>query len=257
MEVCDWTAVVFLCGMGFMAAFIDSVVGGGGLISLPALMWTGLPLVDVLGTNKMAAVMGATSSFFAFLRSGKVDTWLIKRLFPLSFAGSAAGVLVVRLVPPDFLRPLVVVMLIAVAVYSAMKKEWGLEATYRGMTPHLLLLSAGIAFAFGFYDGFFGPGTGSFLLFAFLLAGFDFLGAAANARALNFASNLSATALFVYLGAVNFAYALPMGLAMIVGAWCGTEVALRKGAGYVRPLFLLMTTILIGKQLWGLLREFL
>ena len=106
-----------------------------------------------------------------------------------------------------------------------------------------------IAFGQGFYDGFFGPGTGSFLLFAFLMVGFDFIGAAANARALNFASNISASLLFAYFGLVEFSYVIPMGLAMIAGAWCGAHMALKKGTGYVRPLFVIMTTVLIGKQL--------
>ena len=117
----DIQLLIFLMGMGFMASFIDSVVGGGGLISIPALMWTGLPPLQVLGTNKVAAVMGAFTSFVTFIRSGKVDRKLIRLLFPLSLLGSAAGVLAVRQIPPDFLRPLVLVMLIAVAIYSICK----------------------------------------------------------------------------------------------------------------------------------------
>ncbi|MDD6382407.1 TSUP family transporter [Mitsuokella sp.] len=254
MELLDVNTLGFLVFSGFMAAFIDSVVGGGGLISIPALMWTGLPPLTVLGTNKVAAVMGAFTSFVTFVRSGKVDGWLIRRLFPISLLGSAIGVLTVRQIPSEFLRPLVVIMLILVLIYSVRRKNWGTDSTYSGMSMRLLMLSGLVAFAFGFYDGFFGPGTGSFLLFAFLMVGFDFLGAAANARALNFASNIAAAVLFSYFGLVDMAHAIPMGLAMIVGAWCGAHVALSKGAGYVRPLFIIMTTVLIGKQLLELLR---
>ena len=249
MELLDLHMLAFLVFFGCMASFIDSVVGGGGLISIPALMWTGLPPVTVLGTNKCAAVMGAFTSFATFVRSGKVDVWLIKRLFPIALIGSGLGVLTVRLIPPDVLRPLVVVMLIAVLIYSVLKKDWGRENHYAGMSGGTLVLSGLVAFAFGFYDGFFGPGTGSFLLFAFLMVGFDFIGAAANARALNFASNISASLLFAYFGLVEFSYVIPMGLAMIAGAWCGAHMALKKGTGYVRPLFVIMTTVLIGKQL--------
>ncbi len=254
MELLDIHTLAFLIFFGFMAAFVDSVVGGGGLISVPALMWTGLPPVTVLGTNKVAAVMGALTSFVTFLRSGKVDGWLIRRLFPFSLVGSAVGVVAVRLVPSEILRPLVVVMLTFVLIYSIVKKEWGRDATYAGMSRRLLVLSVLTAFGFGFYDGFFGPGTGSFLLFAFLVIGFDFIGAAANARALNFASNIAAAILFSYLGEVNFSYAIPMGISMIVGAWCGARVALAKGVGYVRPLFIIMTAVLIGKQILELLK---
>ena len=253
MGLLDLNMVAFLF-FGFMAAFIDAVVGGGGLISIPALMWAGLPPVTVLGTNKCAAVMGAFTSFATFVRSGRVDMWLIKRLFPVALIGSGLGVLTVRLIPSDVLRPLVVVMLIVVLLYSVFKKNWGSENRYKGMSGRMLVLSGLVSFAFGFYDGFFGPGTGSFLLFAFLLVGFDFIGAAANARALNFASNISAALLFAYFGLVDFSYAIPMGLAMIAGAWCGARVALKKGTGYVRPLFIIMTTVLIGKQLIDLFK---
>ena len=114
MEFLDVQTLGFLVFFGFMASFIDSVVGGGGLISIPALMWTGLPPVTVLGTNKAAAVMGALTSFVTFVKSGKVDMWLIKRLFPISLFGSGIGVLAVRMIPSDILRPLVVVMLVTV-----------------------------------------------------------------------------------------------------------------------------------------------
>lgn len=254
MEMLDPVMLVFILFFGFMAAFVDAIVGGGGLISIPALMATGIPPVFALGTNKMASVMGASMSFWTFFKSGKIDRWLIKRLFPLSFIGSALGVVMVRLVPSNILRPLVVVMLIIVLIYSILKKDWGKDSTYHGLTRRMLVLSMLVAFSLGFYDGFFGPGTGSFLLFAFLSLGFDFLGAAANARALNFASNFAAMIFFVSFGLVDFAYALPMGLAMIAGAWCGAHMALRRGTSFVRPLFIIMTTVLIGKQLLDLLR---
>ena len=246
--------LLFLVAFGFCAAFIEAVVGGGGLISLPALLFIGLPPHLALGTNKAAAVMGALASFVTFVRSGRVNGWLIRRLFPLSLVGSALGVLAVRQISPEILRPLVVCMLIVVLVYSLVKKDWGRENHYHGMTRRLLVLSGVVAFSFGFYDGFFGPGTGAFLLFAFLLLGFDFLGAAANARALNFASNIAGVTVFGLFGLIDFSYALPMGLSMIVGAWCGARMALKKGTGYVRPLFIAMTTVLIGKQLVDLLK---
>lgn len=250
----DFAVLAFVCGMGFVGSFIDSVVGGGGLITIPALMCTGISPLQVLGTNKGAAVIGAATGFYAFVKSGKVDGGLIKKLFPISFLGSAAGVLVVRQVPPDFLRPLVVVLLIAVLLYSLFKKKWGDESTYAGLTQKMFLLSCVAAFVFGFYDGFFGPGTGSFLLFAFLTIGFDFVGAAANARSLNFASNLAAAILFGLTGAIDFSLAIPMGASCALGAYMGARMAISKGAGYVRPLFIIVTTVLIGKQIWDLLK---
>lgn len=254
LTLLDPSQLLFLAFFGFMAAFIDSIVGGGGLISVPALMWTGLPPISVLATNKGAAIFSSITSFTTFLKSGKMDTWLIKRLFPLALLGSGAGVFTVRLIPPDILRPLVTIMLMLVLVYTLFKKDWGKESHYEGMSTRKLILAGIASFSLGFYDGFFGPGAGSFMLFSFLMIGFDFIGAAAGARALNFASNLSAFALFAYLGLIEYSYALPMGLAMIVGAYCGARLALTRGTGFVRPLFIIMTTVLIGKQLIELLK---
>lgn len=254
MEDIGIEMLIFLMGAGFIAAFIDSVVGGGGLIALPALMLTGLPPVVVLGTNKAASVMGSLTSVISFIRSGKVDFGMIRYLFPLSLVGSALGVYTVQLIPPDFLKPLVVVMLILVTVYSIMRKDWGAKSTYTHRTKKNLFLGGVLASTMGFYDGFFGPGTGTFMLFGFLCIGFDFIGSAANARALNFGSNIAAVLSFGYLGMINYSYAIPMGCAMVLGAFFGTRMALTKGTGYVRPLFISMTTILIGKQLYDLFK---
>lgn len=246
--------MAIMAGMGFVAAFIDSVVGGGGLISVPVLMWAGLPMLNVLGTNKIASTMGAAAGFLTYLRSGTIDKKILRVIFPLAFVGSIGGVLTVQQIPSDFLRPLVVVMLIVIAIYSVAKKNWGADknSVHVPRKNYLLVLVA--IFALGFYDGFFGPGTGSFMLFLFLMTGYGFLGAAANARAANFASNLAAAILFAGLGLVDFSYAIPMGLGMIVGAACGAKMAISKGAAYVRPLFIAMTTILVGKQLIELFR---
>ena len=191
METLDFTIMAAMAVMGFIAAFIDSVVGGGGLISVPTLMWAGLPMLNVLGTNKLASTMGAFAGFLTYLRSGTIDKKIMRIMFPLSFFGSIIGVFVVREIPPDFLRPLVVVMLILIAIYSVLKKNWGSDKKIQ-VSHKNYLLGLPIIFILGFYDGFFGPGTGSFMLFLYLMIGYGFLGAAANARAANFASNLAA-----------------------------------------------------------------
>ena len=249
----DGLMLMFLLVMGFLAAFIDACVGGGGLISIPAFMCTGLPPLTVLGTNKVASVMGAFTSFTTFIRNGKVDVPLIRRLFGLSFAGSALGVFAVHMVPSGFLRPLIVVLLVLVAIYTVLKKDWGTENHYHGLTKRMLILSMCAAFTLGFHDGFFGPGTGSFLMFAFLTIGFDFIGAAANARALNFASNIAAAIFFTYSGLVDFGYAIPTGLSMIAGARTGARFAISHGTSVVKPLFLTVTAVMIGKQVIELL----
>lgn len=249
----DMETYIFVAVVGFVAAFIDAAAGGGGMISLPALMWTGISPLQALGTNKMAAVMGAFTSFVTFIRSGKMDVSLIKKLFPLSLIGSAAGVLAVRQVPSEFLRPLIVVLLVVVVLYSILKKDWDRDAKPQKMTSRMLILSMLVAFILGFYDGFFGPGAGSFLLFSFLMLGFDFIGATANTKALNFASNFAAMVSFAYFDMINYQMGIFMGLSMIVGAYCGARFAITKGVTYVRPIFIAVTTLLIGKQLMELL----
>jgi len=253
MENISPDIILFLVVTGFIAAFIDSVVGGGGLISLPALLLTGLPPTLALGTNKLASVMCSGTSTLSFLRSGKIDLHIIKYLFPLSFIGSALGVITVQQIPSQFLKPMVVVMLIVVTVYTFTRKEWGDTSTYQGMTKKAAYLSGIVAFSIGFYDGFFGPGAGSFFIFAFLMIGFDFLVAAGNAKALNLASNIAAVITFVYFDSINYYYAIPMGLAMILGAVAGSRLAIKKGAAYVRPLFLFMSVVMISKQIWDVL----
>ncbi|MGZ4164266.1 MAG: sulfite exporter TauE/SafE family protein [Tumebacillaceae bacterium] len=245
--------ILLLVAVGFVASFVDSVVGGGGLIALPALLLTGLPPQVVLGTNKLAGTMSSCTSTISFIRSGKVDFQLVKYLFPLSLIGSAAGVFVVKLIPSESLKPLVIVMLVLVTIYTLFKKNWGDKSTYQGMTKKIAVLGAITALGMGFYDGFFGPGTGSFLLFIFLTIGFDFVGAAGNGKVLNFGSNIAALITFMSLGLVNFTYGIPMGLAMIAGAIVGSRVAIRKGASYVRPLFITVSVLMIGKQVWDML----
>ncbi|MEW9673861.1 TSUP family transporter [Ammoniphilus sp. 3BR4] len=245
--------IFLLLGFGFLASFIDSVVGGGGLISTPALLLTGLPLPVVLGTNKLASTMGSLTSTISFIRSGKINFHLVKYLIPFSLIGAVLGSMTVRQVPSAFLKPLVIFMLIGVAVYTVFKKDWGKSSTYSGITKKTGYISVLAAFAIGFYDGFFGPGTGSFLIFAFLSLGFDFVTAAGNAKALNFTSNVASLITFICLGSVSFAHGFIMGIAMVIGALVGSRVAIRKGTSYIRPLFIGVTMVLIGKQLWDVL----
>jgi uncharacterized membrane protein YfcA len=244
--------LIFLISAGFIAAFIDSVVGGGGLISVPALLFTGLPPGMMLGTNKLGGTLSSLTSTASFLFSKKVNLRLVASLFPLSFIGSVIGTYTVKQIPSDFLKPLVVCLLIVVTLYTLLKKNWGASSTYRGLTKKSTWLLGVGAFVIGFYDGFFGPGTGSFLIFVFLMVGYDFVGASANAKVLNFSSNGASLGTFFLMHSVNFYYGLPMGAAMIVGAFFGSQVAIRKGSTFVKPLFVLVTVLLVGKQVWTL-----
>ncbi|HTG71326.1 MAG TPA: TSUP family transporter [Candidatus Udaeobacter sp.] len=246
--------MILVIAGGFLAAFVDSVVGGGGLVAVPVLLATGMPTTVVLGTNKLAGTMSSLTSTVSFMRSGHVDVRMVTKLFGLSLAGAVAGTLVLRSIPSDFLKPIVIVMLIAITVYTVFRKNWGSRSNFQGLTTGSSWLAALAAAGLGFYDGFFGPGTGAFLIFAFLMLGLDFVRAAGNAKVLNFGSNVASLSTFMLLGQVNYKVGIPMGIAMVFGSLLGSRVAIRKGSAYVRPLFIVVCTLLIGKQVWDLLK---
>lgn len=241
-------SILFILFAGFVSGFVDAVVGGGGLISTPALLSIGLPPHIALGTNKLASSMGSLTSMLAFIRSGKVNLKITRKLFPLSFAGSTLGVILVHFLSSDVLRPLILILLVAVTIYTLLKKNWGRSSTYRGISQKAWLLFVPLIFLIGFYDGFLGPGTGSFLIFSFLTVGFDFVTAAGNAKVLNFSSNIAGLITFAVLGYVNYGIGLFMAVSLITGAICGAHFAIRRGASYVKLLFVVMTLALIGKN---------
>ncbi|UTR13545.1 TSUP family transporter [Salipaludibacillus sp. LMS25] len=255
MEDISLVILTFLIFAGFAAAFIDAVVGGGGLISIPALLFTGLSPSVALGTNKLAATMGALTSTINFLRSGKINKKLVVKLLPLSIIGSGIGVYVVQLIPPEFLKPIILTLLILVTIYTIIKKDWGMKSTFKKLSMKMTIFIVLATLILGFYDGFLGAGTGSFLIFSFLLLGFDFVESAGNAKVLNFGSNLAALITFILFNSVNFYYGIPMGIAMVLGAFVGSRVAIKSGAAYVKVLFIAITVVLIGKSVWDYIQK--
>lgn len=233
-----------------LAGFVDAIVGGGGLILLPAMFATypGAHAATLLGTNKSASIWGTVFASVHFAR--RVDIrW--RTLFPamgLSFSGALGGAWVVTLISPEFLRKSLPFILLAVLIYTLVKKELGRHHAPRYQGRQELLAAGAIGLVIGFYDGFFGPGTGSF--FVFLLVrwlGYDFLHASASAKLLNLSSNLAALILFTIKGYVWWHFALALALANIAGSVLGTRLALRHGAGFVRIVFILVVGALILK----------
>ncbi|KZE50057.1 hypothetical protein AV540_14025 [Brevibacillus parabrevis] len=250
----DLLTVVFLAFFGFVAAFIDSTVGGGGLISLPALLGLGMPPYLALGTNKLAGTVSSATSSFTFIRSGKYAKKLMFILFPVSLVGAFFGAKTVLFVPQEMLKVLVIVMMALIFVYTLFNKRFGQDSNYKGLTKFTLGLGIPFTFLIGFYDGFFGPGTGSFFVFLMvLLFGYDFVIAAGNGRILNLASNLSALFVFFVEGKVILLTGLVMGIAMLLGASLGAKVAIKTGVRYVRPLFLIVSITLITKMIYELI----
>ena len=244
----DPQLIIILICFGFLAAFIDSVVGGGGLISLPALMFAGLSPSAAVATNKLAGTMGSLTSTITFYRSGKLDFKSVMKYFPYVFISSMIGAWIVHLLDPNLLKPLMLIMLAAVAIFTIFKKDWGSISAVKSLSKTKYMLFFLVIALIGFYDGFLGPGTGSFLIFAFLMVGYDFLKAAGNAKLLNFGSNIGALLMFVYLGQINYTYGLIMGAAQIFGAIVGSRFAIKRGGGYVRILFIIVTVTLLAKN---------
>ncbi|CAC7301876.1 membrane protein [Staphylococcus aureus] len=191
------TMIIIIILFGFIAAFIDSVVGGGGLISTPALLAIGLPPSVALGTNKLASSFGSLTSTIKFIRSGKVDLFVVAKLFGFVFLASACGAYIATMVPSQILKPLIIIALSSVFIFTLLKKDWGNTRTFTQFTFKKAIIFAALFILIGFYDGFVGGGTGSFMLFVLLIFGFDFLSAAGNAKVLNFASNIGALVLFM------------------------------------------------------------
>jgi hypothetical protein len=224
---------------------------------VPALFAVGLSPAQVVATNKLAGTMGSFTSTFSFYRSGNLNVRAMAKYFPLAFVGSILGAWIVTFLSPELLKPIMLLLLAAVTVYTLVKKDWGKTARpdMRTLSPLRRTGLIALLFAIGFYDGFLGPGTGSFFIFTFLLLGFDFLRAAGNAKMLNFGSNIGALLLFVAFGEVHYAYGLIMGAAQIAGAVVGSQFAIRRGNRYIRKLFIAVTATLLLKNLYDYLHS--
>ncbi|WP_367067227.1 TSUP family transporter [Oryzisolibacter sp. LB2S] len=233
-----------------LAGFVDAIVGGGGLILLPALFATfaSAAPATLLGTNKSASVWGTAMATWQYSRRVQVPWRTMLPAAAAGLVGSYAGAWVVTQVSPDFLRKLLPLVMLAVLVYTLAKKDLGMHHQPRWSGRAEALVACAIGLVIGFYDGFFGPGTGSFLVFAFVrLLGYDFLNASVSAKLLNLATNISALVLFAAKGHIWWHLTLPLAVANVLGSMLGTYMALRHGTGFVRTIFILVVGALILK----------
>jgi len=243
-------SISLLCVFAFAAGLIDAAVGGGGLIQIPALfnVLPTAPSAALLGTNKFASVCG--TGFAAKSYAGKIKVpWRLVLpaalcAFGMSFLGAAA----VSYVPQAVMRPVVLVLLVLMAAYTFFKKDFGALHVPSEITLRERILAVVIGGCIGFYDGLFGPGTGSFLIFLFIrFFAFDFIRASACAKIVNLATNSAALLFFIPVGKVLYGFAVPMAICNVLGALTGTWIAVRKGASFVRVLFLILLFVLISK----------
>ena len=246
----DILILVLLAVAGAFAGFVDSIVGGGGLISVPAMLLTNLPPSMVLGSNKLSSIFGAGSASITFLRNHMVDFSLVRKLLPFTFIGSMIGTLAVVSLPPLYVKPIIIVLLICVTLFVVLKKDWGEINRTSAVAGQALYICMAFALGIGVYDGFIGPGTGTFLIMGFIFTGFDFLHASANAKILNFTSNLASLIVFFCLGHVNIKYGLATGVGQIIGAYLGSHLAIAKGSSLVRVVFLSVTTVMLLKLVY-------
>ena len=233
-----------------LAGFVDSIVGGGGLILVPALFATfpGAHAATLLGTNKSASIWGTAFASWQFARRVEMRWGALLPAMGLSFVGAMAGAWVVTQISPQYLRKLLPLILLAVLLYTLARKELGRTHAPRFSGRQEILWAGLIGLGVGFYDGFFGPGTGSFFVFLFVRwLGYDFLHASASAKLLNMTSNLAALILFALKGFVWWHFALALALANVLGSLLGTRLALKHGAGFVRLVFIGVVSALILK----------
>lgn len=252
------TVLLLLALAGLTAGFVDAVVGGGGLIQLPALL-LGLPQaapVDILGTNKLASICGTTVSSATYYRRVRPDPRTFLPLMLLAFAGSALGAVVASQIPKEAFRPIVLVALIVVGAYVVVRPNLGGATILRFAGHQHTAAAMGTGFVVGFYDGALGPGTGSFFVITLVaLLGYNFLEASAKARLANWATNLAALCVFVPQGAVLWKVGLVMGLANLAGGYLGARTAVSRGSSFVRVFFIVVVSafiVRIGGEVLGL-----
>jgi uncharacterized membrane protein YfcA len=241
-------ALLALAALG--AGTVDAIAGGGGLVTVPALIAAGLPPHAALATNKGQSVWGSGSAMLTFWRHGRLDLAKARVTFPLALVGALAGALAVLAVAPDVLRPVVIALLVFAVVVLLVKKP---ERAHAAPPPGRIARAAVIALVVGAYDGLFGPGTGTFLIVGFVaFCGDTPTGATADAKAVNFASNLGALAIFAAKRAVIWRVALPMAAAQLVGGVLGARLAVRGGARLVRAMAVLVSLALCAKLAYDL-----
>jgi uncharacterized membrane protein YfcA len=244
---------LFLILAAFVAGFVDSIAGGGGLITVPALLLAGASPLETLATNKLQGSFGSGTAMVTYARAGHIDLRDQLGMSVISAIAAAAGALVAHLLPIDILRIIMPLVLVAVALFFAFKP--GLtdqDSVQRISKPVFALIFVPLIAA---YDGFFGPGTGSFFMLGFvMLAGYGLLRATAHTKTLNFASNIGSFAVFAWSGAVWWGIGIAMGLAQMAGASLGARLAMRVGSGLIKPLIVVTSTAMAARllcQIWA------
>ena len=240
------TTIILLCIAAFAAGFVDAIVGGGGLIQTPMglILLPQFPVSSVVGSLKIPAFSGTAIAAVQYLKKVTVNWKLLLPMMLIAMLSAFAGSELLTIVHNDFMKPVLLVVLSLVAVYTFIKKDFGQHTEKNHSKKQQLLYSILISIIIGFYDGFIGPGAGSFLVMAFIvLMGFDFLNASAHAKMVNLATNFGSIILFILKGKILWAVALPMAVCNAAGGFVGARLAINKGNKFIRIFFLLVVTL--------------
>jgi uncharacterized membrane protein YfcA len=242
--------LLFLLVASGVAGFIDAIAGGGGLISLPALLAAGVPTANALATNKLQGSFGSFSASYYFVRSGLVSLREMKMSIACTFIGAGIGALLVQVVDATLLNSLIPLLLIAISLYFLLSSN---KPQIEGSAPSLshAVFALTVGTSIGFYDGFFGPGAGALFTVCFVVLGkFNLIHATARAKVLNFTSNISALLFFLISGLVVWKMGLTMAIGQFIGARLGAKIVVTKGQKWIRPLVIIMSLLMASKLLW-------
>lgn len=250
MEFISPEILALLVGVAMLAGLVDAIAGGGGLLALPALLWAGIPPLQALATNKLQGSFGTATASFNYVRRGEIDPRGMLGQIAWTFAGAVSGTLAVQYLVADWLNQLVPVLLIGFSIYFLVSPRIGDEDAHQRISPALFGLLIG--FSCGFYDGFFGPGTGTFFAAGFvMLLGWNLRRATAGTKLLNLTSNIASLLFFAAGGHVIWTVGLGMGAGQVLGAWIGSHLVIRHGTVLIRPLLVLVSIAVSLKLLFA------
>lgn len=239
----DSIIIVCLCCAAFLAGFVDAIVGGGGLIQTPMglILLPNLPVANVIASLKIPSFSGTFIAAFHYLKKIEMNWKLLLIMMLLSIPSAFLGSSLLIYVSNDFMKPLLLIVLSFLVFYTYTKKNFGQQTIRNNSALQQIIYAVLISISIGFYDGFIGPGTGSFLVMAFItVLGFDFLQASANAKMVNLATNFGSICLFLFKGKIIWIVALPMAICNAIGGYLGAKLAIKKGNSFIRIIFLIV-----------------
>lgn len=241
--------LLIICPLVFVAGFIDSIAGGGGLVSLPAYLFVGLPVHFAYGTNKFSSSFGTFFSALRFMKSGQINYRSAISSVAGALVGSFLGAKAALALDDKYLKYCLIIMLPVIAVFILTRRGFGENDSTKNLsTKKIAVLSVLSGLLIGAYDGFFGPGTGTFLILVYTgVIGFNLTTASGNAKIVNLASNISALATFIAGGTVLFWVGIPAALFGMLGNWIGSGLAIKKGAKIIKPIFIVVIVLLFIK----------